>query len=230
MIETNALLDTRGKMADSFVVLDLMRLPLGILSGMGFIGTGAIIHRGNLVQGLTTAATLWFVTVIGLCFDAGKLRIGTVSTVLGYLVLSLLKRAEASIPIDRRASVEMTVQPDSPLPEAFDRTPDRGGLPCRRASRIHPVRTAAPPHFLRAAMARPGRPSGAGGAAGPPRRRRGRCRDRVAGRALVPTDAVRILAAIIRSAGRHAPIGRQSVALPRPLGSIRRAHALAKEH
>src|ERR1700759_2005439 len=61
MIQANLLLGTAGKAADSFVVLDLMRLPLGILSGMGFIGAGAILRRENLVLGVTTAATLWFV-------------------------------------------------------------------------------------------------------------------------------------------------------------------------
>ncbi len=49
-----------------------MRLPLGILSGIGFIGGGAILQRGDLVMGVTTAATLWFVTVMGLCFGAGS--------------------------------------------------------------------------------------------------------------------------------------------------------------
>jgi putative Mg2+ transporter-C (MgtC) family protein len=32
---------------------------------MGFIGAGAIVRKGSLVRGLTTAATLWFVTVLG---------------------------------------------------------------------------------------------------------------------------------------------------------------------
>ena len=68
MIQTNLLMLTVGKASDSFVVLDLMRLPLGILTGMGFIGGGAILRRDGLVFGVTTAATLWFVTVIGLCF------------------------------------------------------------------------------------------------------------------------------------------------------------------
>src|SRR5581483_8952950 len=62
MIAANLLLDTRGRPSDAFSVLDLMRLPLGILSGMGFIGAGAIVRRGDLVEGVTTAATLWFVT------------------------------------------------------------------------------------------------------------------------------------------------------------------------
>src|SRR5580700_3335317 len=63
MIQVNLLLPMAGKPPTSFVVMDLMRLPLGILSGMGFIGGGAILRRGNFVIGVTTAATLWFVTV-----------------------------------------------------------------------------------------------------------------------------------------------------------------------
>ena len=68
MLEANLLLATGGKTSSSFASMDVMRLPLGILSGMGFIGAGAILQKGNLVRGLTTAATLWFVTVMGICF------------------------------------------------------------------------------------------------------------------------------------------------------------------
>lgn len=94
MIEANLLLGTAGKPEGSFVTLDLMRLPLGILSGMGFIGAGAIVRRGDLVHGITTAATLWFVTVIGICFGGGELALGSVALVLGFLVLWGLKRIE----------------------------------------------------------------------------------------------------------------------------------------
>jgi putative Mg2+ transporter-C (MgtC) family protein len=73
MIEANLLLDTRGKAADSFVVLDLARFPLGILSGMGFIGAGAILRRGRIVEGVTTAATSWFLTMVGLCIGGDRL-------------------------------------------------------------------------------------------------------------------------------------------------------------
>src|ERR1700744_3888230 len=73
MIQANLLMSTTGKAPDSFVVLDLMRLPLGVLSGMGFIGAGAIVRKGNLVLGVTTAATLWFTTMVGLCFGGGQL-------------------------------------------------------------------------------------------------------------------------------------------------------------
>ena len=64
-----------GKTSSSFAVMDLMRLPLGILSGMGFIGAGAIVRKDSLVHGLTTAATLWFVTGLGLCFGGGQLAL-----------------------------------------------------------------------------------------------------------------------------------------------------------
>ena len=76
MIQANLLLNSVGKTQDSFVVLDLMRLPLGILSGMGFIGAGAILRKDNLVLGVTTAATLWFTTMMGLCFGGGQLGFG----------------------------------------------------------------------------------------------------------------------------------------------------------
>lgn len=94
MIQTNLLLPVAGKEPGSFVTMDLMRLPLGILSGVGFLGAGAIIRRSDRVRGVTTAATLWIVTVIGLCFGGGQLGLGMVATGLGVGVLWGIKRIE----------------------------------------------------------------------------------------------------------------------------------------
>ncbi len=94
MIQVNLLLDLNGKSPSSFVVMDLMRLPLGILTGVGFIGAGAILRKDNLVMGVTTAATLWYVTVVGLCLGGGQLLLGTIGVVLGCLILWALKAAE----------------------------------------------------------------------------------------------------------------------------------------
>src|ERR1700684_3614013 len=91
MIQTNLLLATKGRAPDSFIMLDLMRLPLGILTGMGFIGGGAILRRDGFVLGVTTAATLWFVTIIGLCFGGGQISLGAAGTALGMMVLSGLR-------------------------------------------------------------------------------------------------------------------------------------------
>jgi len=114
-IEVNLLLETRNKPPDSFIQLDLMRLPLGILSGMGFIGAGAIIRRGDMAVGVTTAATLWFVTVIGMCFGAGSIGLGVAGTALGFAVLHAVKQLELNLPADHRATVEVTVEGDPPV-------------------------------------------------------------------------------------------------------------------
>jgi putative Mg2+ transporter-C (MgtC) family protein len=109
MIQTNLLLKTVGKAADSFVVLDLMRLPLGILSGMGFIGAGVILRKGDLIVGVTTAATLWFVTVMGLCFGGGQIWLGLVALALALLILEGLKSLGKYWKQDRRATLTLRV-------------------------------------------------------------------------------------------------------------------------
>ena len=105
MIQANLLLPVAGKTSASFGVMDLMRLPLGILTGVGFIGAGAILKRGDLVTGMTTAATLWAMTVIGLCLGGGQIGLGTVATALGVITLWTLKWLDQRIPRERRAMI-----------------------------------------------------------------------------------------------------------------------------
>ena len=108
MIQANLLLPLSGKTPESFSVMDLMRLPLGILTGVGFIGGGTILKKGELVTGVTTAATLWIVTVIGLCLGGGQLILGTVATVLVVLTLWVLKWVDFMIPREHRARLVLT--------------------------------------------------------------------------------------------------------------------------
>jgi putative Mg2+ transporter-C (MgtC) family protein len=119
MIQTNLLLGTAGKPADSFVMLDLMRLPLGILTGMGFIGGGAILRRDGFVLGVTTAATLWFVTVVGLCFGGGQLKLGVAALALGVLVLSGLRALEHRLPQDLHGTLRLTLTEDGTVEAAI---------------------------------------------------------------------------------------------------------------
>jgi putative Mg2+ transporter-C (MgtC) family protein len=88
---------------------DLMRLPLGILTGVGYIGGGAILRRGSIVVGVTTAATLWLVTVIGLCIGGGQFGLGLVATVLGLLALWVLQWIEDRLAREQpgRLSIEI---------------------------------------------------------------------------------------------------------------------------
>jgi putative Mg2+ transporter-C (MgtC) family protein len=114
MIQANLLMNSVGKARDSFVVLDLMRLPLGILSGMGFIGAGAILRKDNLVLGVTTAATLWFTTVMGLCFGGGQLALGIAALFLGWGTLWGLKHVENGIRREVRATLTLVIPKAGP--------------------------------------------------------------------------------------------------------------------
>jgi putative Mg2+ transporter-C (MgtC) family protein len=110
MIQANILLPLGGKMTDSFAVMDLMRLPLGILTGVGFIGGGAILRRGDLITGVTTAATLWMVTVIGLCFGGGQLLLAIAATLLSVITLWALKWFDLRIPREHRAVLVISAE------------------------------------------------------------------------------------------------------------------------
>ncbi len=114
MLQVNLLLPLAGKASSSFVVMDLMRLPLGILSGIGFIGAGAIIKRDEIVNGVTTAATIWVVTVLGLLFGGGNLYLGVAGSVLTCAILWVLKKLELQLPRARQGSLHLTFSPGGP--------------------------------------------------------------------------------------------------------------------
>jgi len=97
MIQVNLLLPMAGRGPSSFIMNDLMRLPLGVLTGIGFIGAGAILRHGSDVAGVTTPATLRLMTVAGLCRGGGQLLLGLSAGALALVALSALKRFENSI-------------------------------------------------------------------------------------------------------------------------------------
>lgn len=106
----NRLVDTTGRPWDSYVTMDVMRLPLGVLTGVGFIGAGAILHKGNFVLGVTTAATLWFSTVMGFCFGAGEFTLGTALLGVAAVVLWGLRWVEIHWWNREEATVSVTVE------------------------------------------------------------------------------------------------------------------------
>lgn len=107
MIQANWLLVATTDTHNAIIRLDMMRLPLGILSGIGFIGAGAIVHRGDLVRGVTTAATLWLATVIGICFGVGQIALGVTGTAIALATLWLLRFVEAVFLPDRRGTLSI---------------------------------------------------------------------------------------------------------------------------
>jgi len=121
MLQVNLSITLSGKSPTSFVQLDFMRLPLGILSGIGFIGAGAIIRKSNGNVGVTTAATLWFSTVLGLLFGAGHLVLAVVATVLALLILTTLKHLEDIMPRAHRAALTLDLGEGAPTEEEIRR-------------------------------------------------------------------------------------------------------------
>ncbi len=70
---------------------DPSRIAAGVVTGIGFLGAGAIIFRSreHMITGLTTAATIWVVAGIGVAVGAGLYIAGVVVTALALIVLFL---------------------------------------------------------------------------------------------------------------------------------------------
>jgi len=67
------------------------RLAANVITGIGFLGAGVIIRRGSEVHELTTASSLWFVAILGMVAGAKLYVLATVSTLLGWIVLAVLR-------------------------------------------------------------------------------------------------------------------------------------------
>ena len=75
---------------DAAGYVDASRIPAQIVSGIGFLGAGAIIQGRGGVVGLTTAATIWVVAAIGVTVGSGYPLIAAIFTVTSLIVLKLL--------------------------------------------------------------------------------------------------------------------------------------------
>jgi len=69
---------------------DPARLAAQVISGIGFLGAGAILRYGFNVKGLTTAASLWTMAIVGLTVGAGYYLVSVVTTLIILIVLALL--------------------------------------------------------------------------------------------------------------------------------------------
>ena len=69
--------------------VDPSRIAAGVVTGVGFLGAGAVMRSGASVHGLTTAASIWAVAAIGLAVGAGLYVVGIMGTAVVVLVLFL---------------------------------------------------------------------------------------------------------------------------------------------
>ena len=94
----------------AFVRLDPSRIAAQIVSGIGFLGAGAIIRQGLSIRGLTTAATLWIVAAIGMACGAGTYGAALIATVLVMIMLWPLRYVGRLLDRERvhRLDVDLT--------------------------------------------------------------------------------------------------------------------------
>lgn len=76
---------------------DPTRVTAGIVSGIGFLGGGAIIHRGLNIKGLTTAAVIWMACALGITVGGGQPLYAIVTFVISIVSLILIERLEAKL-------------------------------------------------------------------------------------------------------------------------------------
>lgn len=74
--------------------LDPSRIAAQVVSGIGFLGAGSILMRGEVIKGLTTAASLWAVAGIGLAVGGGLYVLGTAATFLILIILIAIRPME----------------------------------------------------------------------------------------------------------------------------------------
>jgi putative Mg2+ transporter-C (MgtC) family protein len=87
------------------------RIAAQIVTGVGFIGAGTILHSRGAVSGLTSAATIWVVAAIGVALGSGAVLEGVGVTLLLILVLRGLGWAEGYV---RRRATEATISVEVP--------------------------------------------------------------------------------------------------------------------
>ena len=93
---------------------DAARIAAQVVSGIGFLGAGAIMREGLLVRGLTTAASLWVVAAVGLACGGGYFLAATLGTLLVLFALVILGTIEDFVRGKRKYDMLSIVLSDAP--------------------------------------------------------------------------------------------------------------------
>lgn len=94
------------------VPTDPTRIAAQVVTGIGFLGAGTIIRQGNYIVGLTTAASLWSVSAVGLAAGAGYYLAAVSGAIMIFFVLSFFKVLESRL-VSRRHEYLLTMTADA---------------------------------------------------------------------------------------------------------------------
>ncbi len=99
---------------EEFYNRDVARLAAQVVTGVGFLGAGAIIHKRSGAKGLTTAATIWIVMAIGLACGSMNFVLAAGTTILIIVVLILFRKLEHGI-IKKNPTIIMITDGKTPI-------------------------------------------------------------------------------------------------------------------
>ena len=92
---------------------DVARLAAQVITGVGFLGAGAIIHHNSDIKGLTTAGTIWVSMAIGIACGSYNFFLAIMGTSLIFIILTAFKKVETRIS-KKSPTVVMVVRNDIP--------------------------------------------------------------------------------------------------------------------
>ena len=89
-------------------VFDPNRMAAGIITGIGFLGAGAIMREENVMRGLTTAGCIWFVAGLGIIIGKGLFPLALWGTLLVFIMLVFFRYVEGWMPVENYG--ELTIR------------------------------------------------------------------------------------------------------------------------
>ena len=76
----------------SNIMIERQRIIAQVVTGVGFLGAGAILKTNGYITGLTTASSLWISAIIGIIFASGYFMLGIIVSLSAFIVLTIIKR------------------------------------------------------------------------------------------------------------------------------------------
>ena len=101
-----------GGHGDAMVVSDPTRIIQGVVTGIGFLGAGVIMREGFNISGLTTAASIWASSVIGILVGVGFYAAAIALAAFAALIMIYLHHIEAWLPARHAVAITMKFKPE----------------------------------------------------------------------------------------------------------------------
>ena len=121
--------------AADVVRIDPTRMAQGIMTGIGFLGAGAILKESLTIRGLTTAGSIWMTAAVGIMIGSGLYFAAAVAVVIALGSLSLFRWFEAKVPSLQYARVEIRQPGDALISEEeLNRTFSSHAISCTGTS------------------------------------------------------------------------------------------------